>query len=238
VVPIGANHTIENGDQISNELRIEASPPGESVHEITAGSKGEGDLVIGCGLIDVRYGNSFGLFDQLTRIISVDLTQSPQALTAFQGILDEQSRAVAGQDTMTAALMTQCLVHFFRELPQEGRDAMPWLDALQDDRLGRVVEEVISKPGADHSVDSMADTAAMSRSAFSSMFLKSFGRSPMRFVNHTRMQHAAELLANQPVSIDEVAKAVGYASRSHFSRAFKDHAGMSPQAFRAGGPSA
>ena len=54
----------------------------------------------------------------------------------------------------------------------------------------------------------------------------------MSFVNHVRMQHAAQLLAVENMSIDEIARTVGYSSRSHFSRAFKDHSGLPPKDFR------
>lgn len=233
VVPIGAKHTIETIGNHTDELRIDAPPAGDQVCEIVAGSKDKADLVIGCGIIDVRYGSSMDLFNHLTEVLAVDLSSVPQALTSFQGIMEEQSQAIAGHDAMTAALMTQCLVHFFRRLPSEGEAAVPWLLALQDERLGRVVDVVLDKPGADYTVDSMAEIAAMSRSAFSAIFMKSFGRSPMSFVNHIRMQHAAQMLEVETTSIDEIASTVGYASRSHFSRAFKDHTGLPPKEFRA-----
>lgn len=73
----------------------------------------------------------------------------------------------------------------------------------------------------------------MSRSAFAEHFAKSFGRSPMSFVNHVRMQRAAQMLVVENLSVDEIAKNVGYSSRSHFSMAFKDHSGLSPNTFRA-----
>jgi AraC-like DNA-binding protein len=134
---------------------------------------------------------------------------------------------------MTAALMTQCLVHLFRRLPSQDEDALPWLLALQDERLGRVIDMILEEPGAGYTVDTLAEKAAMSRSAFSERFNEFFGRSPMSFVNHVRMQRAAEMLAVESSSIDEICRTVGYSSRSHFSRAFKEHSGMPPNIFRA-----
>jgi transcriptional regulator GlxA family with amidase domain len=156
----------------------------------------------------------------------------PGAFDVFQGILAEQSKPDAGSSAMTAALMTQCLVHFFRSLQSDGEDALPWLTALEDDRLGRVVDMILDNPGADYTVESLAETAAMSRSAFAEHFAESFGRSPMSFVNHVRMQRAAQMLAIENMSIDEIARSVGFSSRSHFSRAFKDHLGLPPKTFR------
>jgi AraC-like DNA-binding protein len=232
VVPAGAKHVLESGGEIHDELRIDAPPPGDMVCEIVAGSADNPDLVVGCGIVHVRYGPSLDLFDHLKDVLAVDLSSVPEALTVFQGILAEQSRAIAGSDAMTAALMTQCLVHLFRRLPSQDEEALPWLIALQDERLARVVDMVLDDPGSDYTVETLADTAVMSRSAFTEYFSKSFGRSPMSFVNHVRMQRAAEFLSVDNMSVDAVAKTVGYSSRSHFSRAFRDHSGLSPLQFR------
>jgi AraC-like DNA-binding protein len=233
VVPPGAKHALETSGKIRDELVIPEPPSGEQVCEIVAGSSKQTKLVVGCGIVRVRYGPSLDLFDHLHDVLAVDLSSIPEARVAFEGIFAEQSRAIAGSDAMAAAFMTQCLVHLFRRLPSQGEDALPWLVALNDERLGRVVDKILDVPGDDYTVDTLADIAAMSRSAFAEHFARSFGRSPMSFVNHVRMQRAAEMLAVENSSIDEIARTVGYSSRSHFSRAFKDHAGLPPNAFRA-----
>ena len=233
VVPIGAKHVLEAKGDFRDELRIDAPPSGEQVCQIVAGTSDQADLVVSCGIVSVRYGPSLDLFDHLHEVLAVDLSSVPQALSAFQGIMAEQSQAIAGSDAMTAALMTQCLVHLFRRLPSQDEEALPWLMALQDERMGRVIDTILDAPGDDYTVDSLAETAAMSRSAFAEHFAESFGRSPMSFVNHVRMQRATELLAVENLSVDEIARTVGYSSRSHFSRAFKDHSGLPPTDFRA-----
>jgi len=233
VVPAGAKHVLECSGDISDELYIPSPPSGEQVCQIVAGSADRSALVVGCGIVSVRYGPSLDLFDHLHDVLHVDLSSVQEAPIIFRGILDEQAHAIAGSKAMTAALMTQCLVHFFRRLPSQGEDALPWLLALNDERLGRVVDGILDAPGADHTVESLAETAGMSRSAFAETFAHSFGRSPMSFVNHVRMQRAARMLAVESMSIDEIARDVGYSSRSHFSRAFKDHSGLPPKAFRA-----
>lgn len=232
VVPIGAKHILESSGDFRDELRIDSPPSGGQVCQIVAGTREQADLVVSCGIVSVRYGPSLDLFDHLHEVLAVDLSSVPQALSAFQGIMAEQSQAIAGSDAMTAALMTQCLVHLFRRLPSQDEEALPWLMALQDERMARVVDIILDAPGDDYTVESLAETAAMSRSAFAERFTESFGRSPMNFVNHVRMQRAAQLLAVENLSIADIARTVGYSSRSHFSRAFKDHSGLPPKDFR------
>lgn len=233
VVPIGAKHVLESSGDIHDELRIDAPPPGDQVCQIVAGTDEQPDLIVGCGIVNVRYGPSLDLFDHMQDVLSVDMTSVPEAFNVYQGILAEQSKPDAGSSALTAALMTQCLVHLFRRLPSEAEGAIPWLAALEDDRLGRAVDMILDDPGADYTVESLAETAAMGRSAFAEHFSEHFGRTPMNFVNHVRMQRAAQMLAVESSSIDEIARTVGYSSRSHFSRVFKDHSGLPPNTFRA-----
>jgi len=235
VVPIGAKHALESDGEVQNELRIDALPDDEPVCRIVAGSANEPDLIVGCGIVSVRYGPSLDLFDHLSDVLSVDLSDVPDAAAAFQAIVSEQSNLMVGSKAMTAALMTQCLIHLFRKLPDKTLNALPWVAALEDQRLGRVIDRILDAPGEHHTVETLAETAAMSRSAFTEQFSTSFGRSPMNFVNHVRMQHAGHLLRIGNMSIDEIANRVGYASRSHFSRAFRDHSGLPPTEFRSDG---
>lgn len=232
IVPPLAVHILETGAEIRDELRIAAPPAGPPMHTITAGAAAAPDLVIACGVIDVRYGRSLGLFDRLRDVLVVDLSGIAQVEAAFDGIFAEQAQSVAGSGTMTGALMTQCLVHMFRRLPNEGLHALPWLMALKDRRLARAIDMILEDPAAEHSVESLADAASMSRSTFAEHFAAAFGRSPMSFVHHIRMQRAVELLESEGLSVDQISSRVGFASRSHFSRAFKKHTGASPNQFR------
>jgi AraC family transcriptional regulator of adaptative response / methylphosphotriester-DNA alkyltransferase methyltransferase len=48
----------------------------------------------------------------------------------------------------------------------------------------------------------------------------------------TRMQRAAELLAESAMTVRDVADSVGYRQPAQFAKAFRRHYGMTPTAFR------
>lgn len=230
VVPVGALHALESSGHVQREVRIDAPPKGASICRLVAGSPEDPSLVVACGLLAVRYGETLGLFDRLREVLAVDLSDTPEVSLAFHKILTEQSQPDTGSAAMTASLMTQCLVHLFRHLAKQG--PLPWLMAIEDQRLGQAIDRILEDPGAEHTVESLADVAGMSRSTFAERFSDAFGRPPMSLVHHVRMQRAAHLLQQRELSIEDVAARIGFASRSHFSHAFKEHHGVSPAAFR------
>ena len=69
VVPIGAKHMLESSGEVHDELRIDAPPSGDQVCEIVAGSSDQADLIVGCGIVKVRYGPSLDLFDHLHGVL-------------------------------------------------------------------------------------------------------------------------------------------------------------------------
>jgi len=232
VVPVGVRHALHAPGVIEQELRIDHAPEGSAVADLGAGPANQVKLVVACGLVSVRYGPILDLFGHLKDILAADLSGVPSVSTAFRGILAEQAGVAPGSAAMTKALMNQCLVHFFRQVGSTG--SLPWLEALNDPRLGRALDSMLDDPSAKHTVASLADAASMSRSAFAERFVEAFGRPPMELLHHVRMQHAAHLLRqDDTLSLDEVASRSGYSSRSHFSAAFREHHQMSPAEFRA-----
>jgi len=231
VVPPGGRHSLQSGEPIEHEVQIDPPPDGSPVCQLTGGSGADGNFIVACGLVTVRYGPSFDLFDHLTDVLITDLSRIPQVGTAFDGILAEQAGLDVGSTAVTKALMTQCLVHFFRTIGSSG--SLPWLDALDDPRLGRAIDRILEDPSVHHTVESLAEAASMSRSTFAERFTAAFGRPPMALVLQVRMQHAAELLRRAgTLSLDEIAAQCGYSSRSHFSAAFRKHHGAPPAEFR------
>jgi AraC-like DNA-binding protein len=234
VVPPGAVHGLELAGATEHGREIQESREPGHLTRVVAGTFENAELLVACGLVHVRFGESLGLFDHLREVLVVDMSDVSQVHTAFRGVLEEQSRPGLGSEKVTAALMSQCLVWLLRKLRTDDDCPLPWLAALEDGRLARAIDRIMESPGSKHSVESLAELAGMSRSAFAQHFGDAFNRSPMNMVHHIRMQRAAQLLRQGGMSVDEVADRVGFSSRSHFSRSFKRHTGTSPSAYSQG----
>jgi len=83
------------------------------------------------------------------------------------------------------------------------------------------------------SLDELASAAAMSRSAFATLFKEVVGQSPVDYQTQWRMTQAYRWLADDGVSTLEAALRCGYESEGSFSKAFKRVIGMGPGQVRA-----
>ena len=81
-------------------------------------------------------------------------------------------------------------------------------------------------------LDSLATEAGLSTFHFAKMFRLSFGLPPHQYLAERRVERAKALLAAGERGLAEIALACGYASQSHFTRAFKAAVGLTPGAWR------
>ncbi len=232
VIPAGLAHSLETMEPVEHELIIDCAPDGPPVHSIYACGQGPLEMVVGCGTLNIRYADAFGLFDHLEEILIADLSANPEVPLLYQGILSEQSHHQDAGPILQGAMMMQILVYMFRKLAEESDTTLPWLAALDHPRLGPTLDAIMADPGANHTVESLAEKANMSRSAFAKAFHEAFDRSPMNLVNHVRMQTASRLLDSSHIPVEQIASRVGFSSRTHFSQSFKKHTGLTPAEFR------
>ncbi|HEX6304079.1 MAG TPA: AraC family transcriptional regulator [Anaerolineales bacterium] len=78
----------------------------------------------------------------------------------------------------------------------------------------------------------LADVAGFSVPHFHRIFTTCVGENIASYVRRVRMQRAGRKLRMGAVDITEVALAAGYDTHSAFSKAFRQHFGLSPSEFR------
>ncbi|MBA3811744.1 MAG: helix-turn-helix transcriptional regulator, partial [Caulobacteraceae bacterium] len=193
-----------------------------------------GDLRIFCGKIITSSRGALGALDSLTEPIAEDLSGAEIVRHAFAIMLHEAASPGLGARALMGALMKTCLVMALRRYFDESGPRSALVSSLRDPRLGKAVMAVLNRPADPHSVALLAGAAGMSRSAFARAFSGCFAMTPMEFVAKVRLHHAAEILRSTKVSIKVISASIGFASRSHFSRAFRSAYGTDPRSFRKG----
>ena len=84
----------------------------------------------------------------------------------------------------------------------------------------------------DFDIDDLAATVSVSPSYLFRLFKKKMQLTPMHYRNVVRIDKAKLLLADRSLTVDAVAERVGFDDPKYFARVFKDHAGLSPSAYR------
>lgn len=231
VMPPGLNHSIQCGS-VSNETGVEGQgDPNAPICELVAGPLDNVVLTVACGRIQASYAGSMGLFDHLKEAIVLDFNDSPLMRGIFEALIKEYKLAGAASAAMMTSLMNQCMIEVLRRVSEEN-EVLPWLSALDDPRLARIIQTILEHPERPHTLESLAEVAHMSRSTFIRHFERCFGRTPMDYLRDVRLRRGAQLLQVGGQSVDGIAGKVGFASRSHFSRAFQEQYGCSPMEFR------
>lgn len=233
IMPPGLKHAIQCG-QAANETGVDGQgDPSAPLCELVAGPLDRVGLVVACARIQASYAGGMGIFDHLKEAILLDFSESAQMRGIFEALMEEYRRSGPACASMMAALMNQCLIQVLRRASDQADGALPWLSALDDQRLARVIEGILEHPEQPYTLEQLAEIAHMSRSTFARHFEHCFGRTAMDYLRDVRLRRAAQLLRQSATSIDNVAVRVGFASRSHFSRAFHEQFGCSPTDFRA-----
>lgn len=105
------------------------------------------------------------------------------------------------------------------------RDRFDW-------RIRRAVNLLRSEPQIAHDINSLAREAGLSRAHFYRLFERSTRMTPHVYFNLLRMELAVKSVVHTQDSLAAVSNALGFSTQGHFTRFFRDHAGVNPSEFR------
>lgn len=199
-------------------------------------SRGMADLHHGTAGVDpdVRLLGGYFLFDSpdtdllvafLPKVIHVRGVERLEVLV--QLVRGETAQSLAGRDLILARLVEVLLIEALRAAPGDDAPA-GLLRALADERLAASIREMHRDPARPWTVEQLARTAALSRSAYFQRFTRAVGLPPMEYLLAWRMAIAKDLLGRKRMAMEQVAERVGYSSASTFSTAFTRHVGRPP----------
>jgi AraC-like DNA-binding protein len=239
VLPYGDQHRMGGvkDAQAVPLMTIMQAPPWHRLPVIRHGQEGSRtDLV--CGFLH----SDDPLFDPRLRVFPRVFVIRP-ATSASAGwvqaniayALDQADTSPLGPDSIPSRLPELLLIEVLREHLRTAPAAdHGWVAALRDQVLRPALAAVHQAPERKWNVESMARTAATSRSQLDARFRQVLGLSPIRYLTGWRLHVAQDLLATTDLSVAAVARRVGYDAEEAFSRAFKRSYGAPPGTWRAG----
>lgn len=147
-------------------------------------------------------------------------------------LLIEMRSPTQGSLVMVARILDLLFIQILRAWAA-GEDATPnWLAGAIDPQIGPALGAIHSDPSSDWTVEDLARSCGLSRSAFAERFVARVGRPPASYLAHVRLDAAATLLRDTSTPVALVAGKVGYSSEAAFSRAFRNRYGAPPARWR------
>jgi AraC family transcriptional activator of mtrCDE len=185
-----------------------------------------------CGFFNASFGQSIGLFRELREPVVEKFEPADKIDLKLREAVEELRAQEIGTGAMTASLLKQVIVALVRRSMKSSRSWTDRFSILADRQVTRAFADMVARPGAAHTVQSLAHSAGLSRSAFMARFSEIFGRSPMTIMRDLRMRQAALDLTTTSATVDVVAYNAGYESRSSFVRAFRKAYNVDPSEYR------
>jgi AraC-like DNA-binding protein len=201
--------------------------PSERGQKFVAGD-GEPELVLIRGYFRTSQAVPTDLFSTLISPIVEQFTHADKLEHYWASVMEELAAEQVGRKAMVTAIVKQALIVVLRRLLSSSEGQWRYFALLNDPPIARAFAGMAAKPGAIHTLCSLSHSAGLSRSVFMARFSRIFGCSPMTALRQMRMRQAANLLSRNALSIEQVARAVGYDSRSSFFRAFRAAYGINP----------
>ena len=241
LVPHGLGHNLvdERGRDSVSFFDLPVERVTERYEYLRHGGGGEECRLI-CVVVRFDHATAERLIDALPPVLHLDAWEGGDdrwLADTLRFIAREAESLRPGGETVITRLADILVIQMVRHWIENEADVETgWLAALRDDQLGRAIAAIHRNPGADWTLEGLASTAAMSRSAFAARFSEVVGEPAMRYLTRWRLQLARTELreCNDPLGV--VAERFGYRSEAAFCRAFKREFGVSPGSDRRAEP--
>jgi AraC-like DNA-binding protein len=163
-------------------------------------------------------------------LIKADQAHTLALHNTMQALASEMAEQAPGSEVVATRLAEVLFIQILRAYISsrvEWRDR-GWLRAIFDPQIGTALSAVHDGVNSPWTVESLAEAAGMSRSAFAARFKELLGQAPLEYVTEWRMQKAMQLLQQRDKKLIDVARSVGYESDAAYSKAFKRVVGANP----------
>src|SRR3984893_15409500 len=167
-------------------------------------------------------------------LIKADQAQTLALHATLQLLASEMAEPAPSSEVMVNRLADILFIQCVRAHIASSSESCKtgWLRAIFDPKIGAALKAMHERVENPWTVESLAATAGMSRSAFALRFKELLAETPHEYLTNWRMYKAIGSLQKDDRKLFEIAKSVGYDSDAAFSKAFKRVMGMAPREYR------
>ncbi|MFG2580918.1 AraC family transcriptional regulator [Streptomyces malaysiensis] len=189
------------------------------------------DLDDGPVLLSGAFERRGGLSERLLHVLPAVLVTpaAGSAIPSPEAMTEEVTRTRPGQTLVLERLLDLILVSALRGWFD---DAPGWCRALDDPWAGTALRLMHDSPAHAWTVAELAAKTGVSRAAFARRFTALVGEPPMTYLTSWRIALAADLLRDTDLTVDAIARRVGYSGAFALSVAFKRVRGSRPSDHR------
>ena len=167
------------------------------------------------------------LVNQLTHFPVRLFPATERVKTAFERLFEIYD--AAGQKSASRRLKMKAAVLELLLALVEAPHAPASSKGRPNARVNAIVDEMCKHPESDYPLEDMARRAALSMVAFNTAFKRATGLPPHAFLVDLRVRAAEKDLADESLSVADVAKRYGFSSPQHFATTFKRIMGVQPR---------
>ena len=230
VVVVPSNlQTILRGYGKRSAANDAAAKSGAASRDTPAGEVG--NLIVASSVLTACAGHGLGYFESLKHPLVEDTNDDLLALI-FGGILNELETPGIGSKCIVEALMKQVLIVLLRRTVASQNITTPLYLTVANPSLALVINTIQDSHAERLSIPGLASMVGMTPFGLTREFERVFGESLLDYIQGVRLYQATSLLTQTDLPIKCIAASVGFASRSHFSRAFRKRQGEDPTSFR------
>lgn len=210
----------------------------DNLRPAQAGNSSDGEsaadsIVVAISTVTASAGHGLGYFDSIEEPVAED-SQDGLLQYIFNGILAEVEKPGIGSKCIVEALIKQVLIVLLRRrlMHEDVAVAAPLYLTIANPNLAIVINKIQNSHAERLPISGLAKLVGMTSLGLTSEFERIFGETLLDYIQGVRLGQATKLLTHTDLPIKSIAASVGFASRSHFSRAFSKHRGQDPTAFR------
>ncbi|WP_415903564.1 AraC family transcriptional regulator [Neptuniibacter sp. QD29_5] len=181
-----------------------------------------------CANLYFEGGNTNPIREALPAFVCLPLSVIDGAEAILDVLFEEAFETRCGRQVLINKLFDVGLIQILRHLMESAQVNGGMLAGLSHSKLRKSLVAMHEHPEKNWSLNSLADTAGMSRSVFANTFRECVGSTPGNYLQSWRVHLTKKALrSGRPVKL--IIFDVGYSSEAALIRAFKSQCGMTPK---------